>query len=781
MNSDYFLSLALSIKDQASDLEDRSEVLSFIQKIKDLHSHFVQKFEDWGNAFDWKSSEENDLVLAYLWPKDVRDYCILLRDIAFNYLKAATLVQEESKLLKFRKEAILQIHKVAEYFETLPEAYKKQLRESEGGKKKQIAAWKVENSIYTIILDQISQTASQIEQFTLDQERFVNLVSVYLSSKKAIIDFQDQAATELQEHHSVIKNLIIQGSQVEDKEKTTFQKIKAASPVESNEAVTFSVINSNLEEYLKKVDGKYRYPVDTLQNQIIVKDVNLKSEITTWLESEIYPLLYEIEDIILLSRNDSNMALVNLKNRVDVLKGEKDAKEIEAAYRTVTNALESFAQKSLKRIEEFEKTKIELSNRTAEINLENFYNTEKALFTIPLERSLKSFGFKQNEYLNSLKDWISIRGKKIGQVFQNIEEEDKLSSSERIVRYVKQHASENRSQAYANIFLTKGFIGESFVVGREKELHRMRMVKENWEKGDLGTILLSGKRLTGKSLTAYVFTKQEFNRKIVKLRPNTLINIAGRNYKTGFDLEEALNHVIKFGLREQLVLWIDDIELWQNETYSLLRNVRNLVKVMYNHGDKLFFLIATNHWVSNYLNTQLSWKGAFRLCINLDRMSVAEVAQAIEIRHGATHKSLIGQEGQVLSPFRFRRKCKEVYQRSDGAIGVALHWWANSIQDHEEDTVVQSLSKPYYLPNIIDEYNGPILKVLLMRKLANEYMFRKILGANFNEKYKPSIQRLNHLGLLHRRLDSALSIKNYLVNDIAGLLHNETWIDKNMI
>ena len=45
----------------------------------------------------------------------------------------------------------------------------------------------------------------------------------------------------------------------------------------------------------------------------------------------------------------------------------------------------------------------------------------------------------------------------------------------------RQFAKDNRQ--YINIFLVKGYIGESFVIGRQEELDHFKSVYDNWRQG----------------------------------------------------------------------------------------------------------------------------------------------------------------------------------------------------------------------------------------------------------------------------------------------------------
>ena len=146
------------------------------------------------------------------------------------------------------------------------------------------------------------------------------------------------------------------------------------------------------------------------------------------------------------------------------------------------------------------------------------------------------------------------------------------------------------------------------------------------------------------------------------------------------------------------------------------------------------------------------------------------------LRHGATHKVLVDEEGEKINTSDFNRMAKKVYTASRGNIGDALNLWSYLVRKGVHDTVVYKALPPFHLPDFLNDENSVVLKTILLNKRTNEYRLLKILGSTFQVKYKAIIKRLISLGILTRTLDDQLEINQNIVNEVASLLDKAKYI-----
>ena len=157
-------------------------------------------------------------------------------------------------------------------------------------------------------------------------------------------------------------------------------------------------------------------------------------------------------------------------------------------------------------------------------------------------------------------------------------------------------------------------------------------------------------------------------------------------------------------------------------------------------------------------------------------MPIHEVREAIMIRHGATHKTLVSKEGEPVNVNQFRALIDRVYRNSEGNIGEALNRWSATTRKVDEELVLNEMGKNFTLPDFVTADFGILLSSIMMNKRTNEYRLRKLFGPAFTDVYRPILQRLISIGLLNRQLDGWLEVNEVLVNDLAKLLESKGYL-----
>lgn len=729
-----------------------------------------------------EDSPVGDFVLRYEWPLELRDYIVLLRNIGINHIKGRQLKPEQLSSLRSASAKVVEgaatdvLSYVSERVDAVtadPKRLKTQLQD-----------WNSINDPWPALAAQLQELRQQGEHLQTDLLQTDNLRAMVDSLRQKLAAYLDQTAELLSTNDRAIdyaQEAISSHLQV--------GKIAKIAPLldqyeePSINRWSFIQVSAEIEDGLSIASGRYSYPVYLSGYEVIVKDMQAAKTAKTWLEAEVYPLIYEIDDIIRRSDNDRNMAVVNLRNRANVLsKRIADGEEVEIHDQLFGATLDTYSDKKQVNHYDFDKIRSELEDRIEEgTDIHKLYNTQESLFAVSMESSIRYLGLRRNQLLVDAKDWLLEKVGFLGDYISKAESENALSSAEKVTRYIHLLDNPARSNSYANIFLTKGFIGESFVVGRDTEISRIIAAYQAWLDGYRGTVLLSGHRMSGRTLMGELVSNTLFAKKTIRLVPGRSYTIAGRTFECTNDLSASLAEVIKYGARDRLMILLDNIELWHDDKTTLLTNMRSLVKAMDGYGDKLFFVVSSTHWVNNYLHQHLKWKDSYQLNINLDSLSKEDLAKAISIRHGATHKILTNDMGERISPYQFRRQCDKIHRRSEGIIGEALHQWANTIYDDEEgsEKVTQRIGLYYTLPRIVNQTSGPLLKLMLTYRKVNEYQINKLMGASFNDTYKPVIRRYSQMGILGRKVDGRLHVQSLLVNDIARQLHSDQWLNQD--
>ena len=144
--------------------------------------------------------------------------------------------------------------------------------------------------------------------------------------------------------------------------------------------------------------------------------------------------------------------------------------------------------------------------------------------------------YREGERWKFVREWFLRQGSIIRQFRKSVREEGALSLSEKLVRVVIARTCEPENSLYTNMFLTKGYIGDSFLVGRTAELRRIASVVDNWKLGFRGSLMITGTRFSGKTLLGELIGQKHFSENTIRIKPEAKIQLAGRVFDSDFDL-----------------------------------------------------------------------------------------------------------------------------------------------------------------------------------------------------------------------------------------------------
>ncbi len=348
-----------------------------------------------------------------------------------------------------------------------------------------------------------------------------------------------------------------------------------------------------------------------------------------------------------------------------------------------------------------------------------------------------------------------------------------MSVSEKVVRYINHWQGDPDNQHYASIFLTRGYIGESFAVGRRDELEHVAALVRQWQKGFRGSAAITGQRFSGKSLFGELLANRFFPENTVRLIAGEPVQVQGRKLKGGYDLREALEFIRKYTLNVRPLIWLDDLELWWDAGTPLYQNVRALIRFIDQYSTSIFFAVSMSNSLKAHLDAFAGGGHSFQAILSMDYMTAGEIREAILVRHGATHQKLVDEEGEEVTPQQFNKMTQQVHRSARGNIGDAMVRWAGATHRVDEERVVNTFSSNYGLPDFLTPESAMILSSVMLQKRTNEYRLRKLFGPAFVDKYRSVVQRLINIGVLQRQLDGWLEINELIVSDLGYLLERK--------
>jgi hypothetical protein len=727
-------------------------------------------------------------VINFVWSERAKSFLILWRNVLFQQQKAEVLLEdgsvskEEVRRLKEASKTALQ--KAFQELKAFPEEELGRIRNSKKGLQGQIDVWKLQANPWPTYRTQIEEIPKQctllLAQFKELQIAAATFEDMRQTAKDTIAACHKEIEVTRKTADSAI--VFIQENIKPDEEHKPGKIAARLEDMEADLKISnhMYLFTERIELLDKKLSEKLRIVIGTNGGMLQYKQINLQKKVQDWMESEILPVLYEVWEVTENVSNGLKISLINIRNRALLASSEfKSGKQASQLLELsdYTLPLQGFLKKATTAEEGMAKFEKQIFERLdTQFRLKEVYGKQEEFLKIPLASTINQFKINQNAVVARVQNWFTNKWVNVQHFIRSVEEEEALSLSEKIVRLIQSRTNSTTNSYYSSIFMTKGYIGESFWVGRESELQRVKALVDQWTHGFRGAIAVTGQRFSGKTLFGELVAHRHFPENTIRLMPNQSIIVEGRRFMTTHNLGEVLNFVRKHTVNIRPMILIDDLEHWWDTTIPLSENVRSLRRYIDNYGGRHFVVVNMSNWLKHHLDQVYELDKVFQAEINMDEMRVQEVREAILIRHGATHKQLVDEEGKDITPAQFRKLTNQIYKTSEGNVGEALNRWTATISRYDEERVVQNFKGNFQLPDFINADNGMMLTALMMEKRTTEYHLRKLFGAAFNDKYRTILQRLISVGLLTRHLDGWLEINDAAVNDLGRLLEEKGYL-----
>jgi len=785
--------LYLSIEENIEQLRAEEDGKLYLRQLNESLKLSARQILEIGDAaytkaeiFESKKDTSLESTISFLltfkWAETAKSFLILWRNILFEQEKAQVLLStgrtdvSAVKDLRNRSEEML-LEALSELKSLIENEYKS-AENNEKQREKILEPLFLQTNPWPTYQSQIKEIEGQGSILQERQKSMLFVVKEFdkIESlvRKTVIDCQSEMSESEMSLDEIIDFVNEHAEESPGKIVTHLETIER-NILTHDHASDFTAI---LAKKTQNLPTESNIPVAIYGSMIELKDINFKKDTRQWLDSEILPLLYEVWEVTEGIRTGLKMSLLNIRNRALLLDNEKkESGESKITTEDLCRPLQLFKETSAAKKKICSDLYEEIDKRLkAQFDATLVYSAPDKFLEIPLQSTINNLVFSQNEFFTRIKNWWSRQINTVRRLRTNVKREDALSISEKVVRYLENRAPDAENNQYSGIFLTKGYIGESFRVGREEEVKRMEQLIEHWKMGYRGAVLLTGQRFSGKTLFGDLTSNLFFANNTIRLNPDSEIEVLGRRFTTSCKLISALDFIKKYTLQSQSLIWLDNLELWSSADITLSENVRALQQFIDDYSGRIFIIVSMSNALKAHLDKTHDLDRFFQAEINMDRMPKEDIARAIAIRHGATHKRLINNEREEISPQVFSKLTDVIYRNSEGNIGEALSNWSNSLEKVSEKEVRLHGNPNYGLPDFLSSDSAVLLSTIILRKRTNEYDLVQLFGPAFNKKYRNILQRLISLGLLKRHLDGRLEITETAVNDIGRLLEKHRYL-----
>ncbi len=737
-------------------LEDGAyEISSLVIKIGDLCTE----------ALDQGEEDPKYYGICYQWMEETKSFLILWRNTLFEEQKALLLVSEgkakmeDYSLLKSRAKKTLTdaAHYLIESLST-----------NVGASQRIIHRFNLQDNPWpTAYRGQIAMLAPQCEALVKQYKLLWNTSGVYVLVKSGLTEAFDKHKISVE---SFKKGILQINNSLEFGEELVISDIvKELNNLKEVHLSyrSFQDMQTEMDAGLKDLPASEKYVIQTLGSKLSYVEIHLRRRTSAWLDSEILPLMNNFYATRSNIKNQFNLSLSNIKNRLQ----QEKVNSIRYEKEELLIALNTFCKRLEKYEQQIAKMRLETITQLRAMNVHKIYDGN--FLSLSIASTLNQYNANSKQRFEGIKKWIQNKSVFVKQYQDSVEEEERLSISEKLVRVINARKPTEGSTHYTNMFMTKGYIGSSFMVGREEEFMHIASIVKNWTLGYRGSIMITGVRFSGKTLLAEVTAQRHFPDKTIKLVPGKKLQVGGRHIDATFSLEEQLAFIEKYSLQDKVMVLIDDLQQWNNEDFSLLENVRAMAKMIDKHSSKIFFVVCLNNWLKERLQSALQLESIFQAEINTDSLSFEELKRAILIRHSATHVELVDDEGVELSTNAVNKIIKNINYVTRGNVGESFMRWAHDIHIYDDENVRYSFSD-YVIPPFLTPSSSILLLTIITYGATNEYLLIGLFGPAFQEEYKPILQRLINIGVIQRTINGRLEIRPSIVNDIASLLEKYT-------
>ena len=784
MTADLPATVATTAASSIQRLEVDGPVAEMAQRTRQLATAMIAR----GDSCPTGPAEDPDdldcQLLHFVWAERAKHFLMLYRDVQLQLQVATLLVRDgqsearEVAGLYDRSRAALRdaLREWEENYQARHDA----LQRDERQRRRQLRTWKLQHNPWPVYRHQLDQLAGQAErlaeEYTLleeEQQHFAKLRQLLEDAIDASKDTMDRAERRAAE----ITAFITTGDQELERPGQVAAKL--------DDYISEENLQPRLDRYTNAITAatarlheEQRVTVASDEGLLRYKEVNFRRSTDQWISAEVMPLLYELWEISEQVSNGLNVAMVNVRNRALLLSNEvKAGNEITFTNTSLAQPFAAFGERSAQRREEYAQLRERLERKIEQdLQLTSVYRAEPGFLPLPLQTGINAFTRRQGRWVTSVRDWLAEHVTGLNKLLGDAAREDRLSVSERTVRVIRQRSVSPDNAAYTNILMTKGYIGESFLVGREAETAHVGQLVDSWRQGYRGAVVLTGNRLAGKTLFGELVTNRFFAGNTIRLRPHGTLTVQGRRTKTSGNLREALAFVEKYTVQARPLLWIDDLELWWDEGHTLAANARALGEHIDDYSGRIFYLVSTSNAVYRHLERFMELDRVFQTEINLDDFTLADMQRAVLIRHGATHRQLVDAQGEPLSETAFGQLVRRIYRATEGNVGDTINRWAYFTERYDEERVYQPPGRRYNLPNFLSPDTATLLTTLLLEKRSRDYRLRKLFGPAYGERYNSILQRLIRIGMVTRNNDGSLEITESVVNEVGRMLDAEAYL-----
>ncbi len=572
-------------------------------------------------------------------------------------------------------------------------------------------------------------------------------------------------AVSVAESETIVKELKLSISNIEKivgKEDVNhiihaLEKIEASLDTPKNYQENFTQSIANTSNNLSRTN----ISVATEGGLLLEKRVDFGKSAKKWMDFNILPeviALWDYKgDLIAFAKH----SILNLKGSLVVAKNQENISGSTIDSQLFKSVEETF-DTNLKAQKKLSDT---ISNKLkTEFLATSIYHHEEFL-EVSLQSSLSQYTSETNDrftnWIGRLKGFFGNVNTAYDKVV-SVKPSDVLDAATECIAH-RMFKEENAQ--YDMLFLNKSFLGDHFLTFRTNEEIIFDKCLSHWDQGFHKSILIVGDEHSGKSTFINKAVKNRLRKEVIVLAPDSTISYQGRKFNTTKNIKEALQEIKKSRFNSKPIVIIDDLEFWIDKAHSFLDNVRATLKFIESESDDILLIISVSKLMQLHLNHRISFSNSFSTLIDVSISSNTEIFNAVRLRHGASHRILVDENDEHVSPRQFERLVHRLCKKFDNNLGEVLQAWTYGTNLTTDNKVVY-VESSHYLPDFFTKEEAIILKYVLLYRMIDERTIKTFLGKRYDAGYESGLKRLANTKVLVRNEKGYLSLNAVVSHEV---------------
>ena len=710
---------------------------------------------------DWKTfeGEDREIVecLTYRWSVDALDVSILLRDACLrsskNYILFLSKGGSNEDPLDVNPEIISTCHQaISQNLQLVNEI----LAHKSGPNPE----WFHQLSPVPVILDQKKELLSQFSSISDSHDKLIKVVPRLNRYREYLMDYSNDRLLQLrslqsnvQSAHEVIEKLPLEVRR--DDVVAASKSLQSISESIENEKITAEVF-----EHFHCGYSNLKVPIHADGGELSYKEFSIDKKVESWTENQLFPKLYDA-DLDINSLYDSTLIhLFNTRNKLENL-----ALNEQESYDIDREQLQGKLLEQKDTIEEYS------SHLDAEVSLVNSMVSEQLLAEKIYDMNsmfLPELNFTNITKIANQRLWYqtNVWGNwktRLEKLISNREIPFIKSMQQDSYDFIESRIIEDHDLDSNSLFLKKGYLGRSFYIQRKGEQATITKAIERWQNGYQGSVLMVGRRGSGKSSLMEFLPQIVDQLPVVQMSIHSIMKVNGRKHQVSHKIQDSINFLSANSINKPIVVCIDDLEKWQNESQTMYETIKELTDGISRCGKRLFFVISTNHFMHNYINRWFDFNSRFSEIVNMDGMYSQSIVDALVLRHNASLKNLEIEENVNIA-----KRAARIVANSRNNIGSSMLAWERYLE-HGAKMGMPSLS----FSKLVNSHHL-ILRIILTHGNLKENTLRKALTNADNNFLSEQVRKLIGFKIVERTFDGYLRVNPFIIDEVEYVLLRKT-------